>query len=77
MSGSWIIITGKKKEIRREKGNLEITGLYDKTDFEIFIGIVKKFDFTISLQTLDDLLERDKKREEDGFPKKDKNREIH
>jgi hypothetical protein len=60
----------KERDKSGDKGNLEVTSLYEKTDLELFIGIVKKSDFTISLQTLDDLLDRDKKREEDGFPRR-------
>jgi uncharacterized sporulation protein YeaH/YhbH (DUF444 family) len=60
----------KERDKSGDKGNLEVTSLYDKTDLELFIGIVKKSDFTVSLQTLDDLLDRDKKREEDGFPRR-------
>lgn len=48
----------------------EVSGLYDKSDFELFIGIINKTDPRLSLQTLDDLLERDKKREADGFPRR-------
>jgi hypothetical protein len=48
----------------------DVSGLYDKNDLDLFIGIVKNFDNTVSLQTLDDLIERDKKREADGFPRR-------
>ena len=47
-----------------------VSKLYDANDFELFIGIINNNNFTVSIQTLDDLLERDKKREEDGFPRK-------
>lgn len=62
------------RKIERDKNSnietLDICGLYDKNDFDLFIGVVNKTDPSLSLQTLDDLLERDKKREEDGFPRR-------
>ncbi len=49
---------------------LAISGLYDKNDFQLFISAIKTADPTLSLQTLEDLIERDNKREADGFPKR-------
>ncbi len=62
-----------RKNARNRLAEIEmeaISGLYDANDFELFIGIIKNNNFAVSIQTLDDLLERDKKREEDGFPRK-------
>lgn len=48
---------------------LDIQNLYSKTDLEIFQNI--KFQSpSLSLQSLDDLIKRDKQREEDGFPRR-------
>ncbi|MGD0709981.1 MAG: DUF444 family protein [Bacteroidales bacterium] len=60
----------KERDKNSNKEKLAVDSLYDKNDFDLFIGIVKKTDHTLSLQTLDDLLDRDKKREEDGFPRR-------
>lgn len=45
-------------------------GLYDYTDFDLFLRVTGKQNIHASLQTLEDLLARDKKREEDGFPRR-------
>jgi uncharacterized protein len=45
-------------------------GLYDFTDFDLFLRATAKLNVHASLQTLEDLLARDKKREEDGFPRR-------
>lgn len=48
-----------------------VSGLYDINDSDVLPGYYKPKKFLIAgLQTLDELLERDKKREEDGFPRK-------
>lgn len=48
----------------------EFTGLYSITDFDLFLKSTDSIDPKIALQTLDDLLTRDRKREEDGFPRR-------
>ncbi|NTW34365.1 MAG: DUF444 family protein, partial [Bacteroidetes bacterium] len=60
----------KDKNNDRVSERLDIEGLYDKNDLTLFIGAINKLKPSIALQTLDDLLERDKKREEDGFPRR-------
>lgn len=60
----------KERDKTDSKESLEITGLYDKTDLALFISAINKINPALSLQTLDDLLKRDKKREEDGFPRR-------
>lgn len=55
----------------------EIKGLYDKTDFDIFIGIINKFDFTLSLQTLDELLDPRQQARGGWLSQKDQDRQIH
>jgi uncharacterized sporulation protein YeaH/YhbH (DUF444 family) len=50
-------------------GNLIVTGLYDLTDIELFL-FFRQDNQTLKLQTLDELLERDKQREKDGFPRR-------
>ncbi len=60
----------KERDKTANKESLEITGLYDQTDLALFIGAINKINPALSLQTLDDLLKRDKKREEDGFPRR-------
>jgi len=63
--------TRKKERDKATKPEApQISGVYDKNDFELFIGIIKNTDPFLAMQTLEDLLERDKKREEDGFPKR-------
>ena len=60
-------ITGKYnlQDFRSEKT------IYETTDGEVLPGFYKiNNDPLIELQTLDELLERDKKREEDGFPRR-------
>jgi uncharacterized sporulation protein YeaH/YhbH (DUF444 family) len=47
-----------------------LEGLYDYDPFKILQGIVTPQKHIASLQTLDDLLERDEKREKDGFPRR-------
>jgi uncharacterized sporulation protein YeaH/YhbH (DUF444 family) len=50
---------------------INITGLYDANDLSLFIGTVNNTNNLInSLQTLDELLERDKRREADGLPRR-------
>ncbi|MCX6259179.1 MAG: DUF444 family protein, partial [Bacteroidia bacterium] len=55
----------------KNKKKTFISGLYDSNDFEA-IQKLKNFDKPKpgSLESLEDLLERDKKREQDGFPRK-------
>jgi len=60
----------KERDKAGNKESFDYSSLYDKNDFEIFTGIIKKADYRISLQTLEDLLYRDRKREEDGFPRR-------
>jgi len=60
----------KERDNAVKQESLDICGLYDKNDLDLFIGIVKNIDHTVSLQTLDDLIERDKTREADGFPRR-------
>ncbi len=61
--------TGGRKKTKTSK-TLEIQGLYDINDFDLFFKITRLSDIPVSLQTLEDLLARDKKREEDGFPRR-------
>ncbi len=50
---------------------INVEGLYDINDQGIFIGAVNNAgNFINNLQTLDELLERDKKREADGLPRR-------
>lgn len=58
--------TGKRKKTK----TFNIQGLYDINDFDLFFKITHSADIHVSLQTLEDLLARDKKREEDGFPRR-------
>jgi uncharacterized sporulation protein YeaH/YhbH (DUF444 family) len=54
-----------------EQEELNIEGLYERNDLNIFYeNISYKVSPLTSLQTLDDLLAKDKKREEDGFPRR-------
>ena len=64
-------------EFERTKGKLPekpvYQGLYDNNDLEIIQGLKpnREKDFIYSsLKTLDELLEQDKKREKDGFPRR-------
>lgn len=59
----------QKSELRSEEISSNQTGLYDRTDQDIFISINKE-DKSVNLFTIDELLDRDKQREEDGFPKR-------
>jgi len=45
-------------------------GIYKLTDWDVLPGFNKMISPVSALQTLDELLERDKKREEDGFPRR-------
>lgn len=46
-------------------------GIYSKTDMDVLPGYFRpNRDFISSLKTLDELLEKDKQREEDGFPRR-------
>jgi len=49
--------------------NFEILGIYEVNDMDLFlaVGITKP---VMRLYTLDELLERDKQREADGFPRR-------
>jgi uncharacterized protein len=60
----------KNRDAFSSKKITEISGLYDKHDFSLFTGTINKYGTFASLQTLDDLLRRDKQREEDGFPRR-------
>ncbi len=51
--------------------SISAPGLYDFSDFQFFMGMQEQPKATAaSLQTLDELLQRDKQREEDGFPRR-------
>lgn len=51
--------------------DIEITDFYSRTDLDVLQSIKMPDKPTVlSLQTLDDLLKRDKQREEDGFPRR-------
>jgi len=54
---------------KKSVGGFPGTGFYDKTDADIFLTISKE-KFTLEMYTLDELLERDKQREADGFPRR-------
>ncbi len=45
-------------------------GFYEWNDFEIFGGMTLNNSLYVALQTLDELLDKDKQREEDGFPRR-------
>ena len=46
-------------------------GLYDQSDFDVLPSFhPPKHPLSVSLETIDELLERDKQREEDGFPRR-------
>jgi hypothetical protein len=46
-------------------------GIYDKTDWEVLLGFSQpKVPYYLGLQTIDELLEQDKQREKDGFPRR-------
>ena len=48
-----------------------IQGFYSKSDFEMFAGLTPYPHMSVPrLQTIEDLLERDKQREKDGFPRR-------
>jgi hypothetical protein len=50
---------------------IKVSGLYDTNDLSLFIGTVNNANnFVNNLQTLDELLERDKRREKDGLPRR-------
>ena len=47
------------------------SGIYDVSDLDIFLGIAAHMESPVaSMETLDELLKRDKQREEDGFPRR-------
>lgn len=48
----------------------KISGLYDKNDFEVLMDMKPKYNYLMLLQTIDELLEQDKQREKDGFPRR-------
>jgi uncharacterized protein len=79
MSAEQEELIGRELNMCKSKGNirrltepgLEIKGIYDLTDFQIFLRPVNQRESEASaLQTLDELLQRDKQREEDGFPRR-------
>ncbi len=47
----------------------KVNGLYDYNDQDIFLSL-QNDDYSVKLFTIDELLERDKQREEDGFPRR-------
>lgn len=54
-----------------EAGEPAWEGLYDKGDWEVLLRMYKpKTPYYMGLQTLDELLEQDKQREKDGFPRR-------
>jgi len=58
-----------KKFSKNALKNFSEQNLYDKTDADLFLTI-SKGKFTMEMFTLDELLERDKQREKDGFPRR-------
>jgi len=44
--------------------------IYEYNDFEQFGGMLRQYPAHVALQTLDELLDKDKQREEDGFPRR-------
>lgn len=61
--------TGNKHKLALPR--LKVDGLYDLNDFALFIRNIDKTESpAASLQTLDELMRRDKLREEDGFPRR-------
>ncbi len=61
----------EKQKIRysNKKDFIDNENIYSKSDQELFISLNKN-DYIIKLFTIDELLDRDKQREEDGFPKR-------
>lgn len=49
--------------------SFKVNGLYDYNDQDVFLA-TKKDDYSVKLFTIDELLERDKQREEDDFPRR-------
>lgn len=50
--------------------NHKTPNLYDKNDFEVLMDMKPKYNYLMLLQTIDELLEQDKQREKDGFPRR-------
>ncbi|MDX2302029.1 MAG: DUF444 family protein [Microscillaceae bacterium] len=48
----------------------DLPGIYDKNDFEVLLNMKPQPSYALLLQTLDKLIEQDKQRERDGFPRK-------
>ncbi|HNQ68767.1 MAG TPA: DUF444 family protein [Bacteroidales bacterium] len=54
---------------KKRKNDLIVNGLYEVNDRDLFISLNKE-DFKLNLFTIDELLAKDKQREEDGFPRR-------
>lgn len=62
--------TLRHRSIRNKtKNDFIINGLYDVNDNDLFISL-NKDDFKVNLFTIEELLAKDKQREEDGFPRR-------
>ena len=62
---------GKRHGISSKRETLDIRNLYQWNDPELLMGLKKPaLSPEVSLESLEDLLARDKKREEDGFPRR-------
>jgi len=64
------LIAQRKVKISKIDFSLNTTGIYDWSDIKLFIGEPSFQKVVTSLKTLDELLEKDKQREKDGFPKR-------
>lgn len=53
-----------------KKKDLIVNGLYDVNDRDLFISLIEQDNFKVELFTIDELLAKDKQREEDGFPRR-------
>ncbi|MDD3860087.1 MAG: DUF444 family protein [Bacteroidales bacterium] len=53
----------------KKKNDLIVNGLYEINDRDLFISLNKE-DFKVNLFTIEELLAKDKQREEDGFPRR-------
>jgi len=53
----------------KKKNDLIVNGLYEINDQDLFISLNKE-DFKVNLFTIEELLAKDKQREEDGFPRR-------
>lgn len=54
-----------------ESEDADVLGLYDTTDYHLFLDFEPGTEnYVIALKTLDELIEKDKQREKDGFPRR-------